>query len=107
MNTALPYITFNSPIDQTPQFEAGRNVMTSAKQFCMMRPGFADYLESTPTTFNHLQRLFSWANWSGQYFVLAVDLLATGQSAVYKFQVGTDSSFVQIHVEPTATGVPY
>jgi len=106
-NTALPYITFNSPIDQTPQFEGGRNVMISGRQYCAMRPGFADYLEPTPTTFNHLQRFFSWARWDGTYFVMAVDLQASGKSAVYKFQVGTDASFVKIHEEPTATGVPY
>ena len=114
LNTALPYKTFTSPIDQDPQFVGGRNVMINSKAFCAMRPGFADYLEPVPTTFNHLMRFYSWARWDGTYFVMAVDKLPTGQMAVYKFQVGSDSSFVRILTEMemvgaavTTSGVPF
>src|SRR5208282_1262839 len=96
-NVALPYKTFTSPIDPSPKFVAGENVLGSVKGFCVQRPGFSDYLESVPTTFTDIQRIFGWTRWDGTTeIVMVVDMVA-GVPAVYKYVIGSDASFVLIH----------
>ena len=104
----IPYITNASPSSTDPRFIAGsQNVLTSINGYLERRPGFSQFVEPTPTTFNNLSRLFTWENFAGQFFVMACDINASGFAVVYKMQVGVDASFVSIYTEPSASGVPF
>jgi hypothetical protein len=107
-NTAIPYITLTSPTSTDPHFTTGSfDILTSIGGFAERRPGFANFVEQTPTTFNNLQRLFTWDRFDGTFIVMACDINASGFAVVYKLQVGTDNSFVSLFTEPTATNTPY
>lgn len=107
-NLALPYITNASPTMTDPRFVAGSvDILTSIAGYAERRPGFSLNVERTPTAFNNLQRLFTWDRFDGTFIVMASDINGSGAATVYKYQVGSDTSFVQIFVEPTPTGVPF
>src|SRR5215472_12059666 len=81
----IPYITNASPSSTDPRFIAGsQNVLTSINGYLERRPGFSQFVEPTPTTFNNLSRLFTWENFAGQFFVMACDINASGFAVVYK-----------------------
>jgi hypothetical protein len=105
---ALPYQTNVSPTLTDPHFISGStDLLTSINGYAERRPGFSTNVEATPTTFNSLQRLFSWDRFDGVFIIMACDINASGFAVVYKLQVGMDASFVSIYTEATATATPY
>ncbi len=107
-NLALPYQTNVSPTMTDPHFISGStDILTSINGYAERRPGFSTNVETTPTTFNNLQRLFSWDRFDGTFFIMACDINASGFAVVYKLQVGVDASFVSIFTEPNTTGSAY
>lgn len=110
---ALPYVTNDSPIGEDPQFSLGVNVLTSITGLLERRPGFATALEPTPVEYGNIKRLFVWQRWDDPVsgvtraaFICMMNDCAGGISTVYKLQIGTDASFVQIHQDAT-TGNPF
>lgn len=81
--------------------------MTSINGYCERRPGFANYIEPTPTTFIDLQRIFAWDDLNGNFYVMFSDVdTVHSLSKVYKFTVGVDTSAVLIYTDNTSS-VPY
>ena len=103
-NLALPYITNISPASTEPHFTTGStNILTSINGYAERRPGFATSVETVPTVFNNLQRLFTWDRFDDTFFVMACDVNASGFSQVFKMQVGTDPSFLSIFTDTSGT----
>lgn len=95
INTALPYDVTANPVNTTPVYVGGLNVLTSYKKFAERRPGF-EVFESAVTTFSgDIRRLFVWQRWGADFYAMLNEVTAT-QSIVYKFQIGTDASFISI-----------
>src|SRR5579864_3846771 len=89
---AFPYISNTSPLTTDPYFASGSSdILTSIANYAQRRPGFSDSVETTPTTFVNLQRLFTWDRFDGKFFIMACDILANGKAVVYKYQVGMDT----------------
>src|SRR5215831_11397155 len=106
-NPALPYKTYSTPSSTEPQYVFGStDILTSGAGFAQRRPGFANTVEQTPTTFNNLQRLFTWDRYNGLFYIMACDINASGFSQVFKLEVGTDVSFVSIYTD-TNSNVPF
>ncbi|KKL23599.1 hypothetical protein LCGC14_2423780, partial [marine sediment metagenome] len=94
-NTALPYDVSGNPTNVEPVYVGGQNILTSYKEFAERRPGF-DAFESAVTTFTgDIRRLFVWQRWGADFYAMLNEVTAT-QSIVYKFQIGTDTSFSSI-----------
>jgi len=109
---AFPYISNNSPVSTDTYFATGStDILTSIAGYAQRRPGFADTVETNPTTFANLQRLFTWDHYNpdgtSTFFVMACDITNTGQAAVFKMEVGVDLSFIQIFIEAGPTSTPY
>lgn len=105
--TNLPYITNVSPIDTEAKYISGsKDLLTSINGYAERRPGFADAVETTPTAFNSLQRLFTWDRTDGTFIVMASDVSAGNRSVVYKMVLGADASFVSIWADPNSN-TPY
>lgn len=103
-NLALPYITNTSPASTEPHYVSGSSdILTSIAGYAERRPGFSAALETTPTVFNNLQRLFSWDRFDGTFIEIACDISALGFSQVFKRVVGGDPSFVSIFHDSIAT----
>jgi hypothetical protein len=103
-NLALPYITNVSPTSTDPYYCLGStDILTSINGYAERRPGFATAVETTPTAFNNLQRLFTWDRFDGTFYVMACDVNSSGFAQVYKMQVGVDLSFVSIFTDTVAT----
>ena len=103
-NLALPYITNISPASTEPHYTSGStDILTSINGYAERRPGFANTIETAPTTFNNLQRLFTWDRFDGTFFVMACDVNASGFAQVFKMQVGTDNSFSSIFTDTAGT----
>lgn len=100
-NPCVPYISNISVTDTRPHFVAGSNVLTSIKGQLEKRPGHVAF-ETSPTTFAHpVQRTFGWRLWGGAFFVM-VNTVGGGQSVVWKYKIGTDTSFVSIFTSSSA-----
>lgn len=105
-NLALPYITNISPASTEPHYVSGStDILTSINGYAERRPGFATAVETAPTTFNNLQRLFTWDRFDGTFFVMACDVNASGFAQVFKMQVGLDVSFISVFTDTQA--VPF
>jgi hypothetical protein len=105
-STALPYISNQSPTVTDASFISGSSdILTSIKGFAERRPGFADAVEPTPTVFNNLQRIFSWDDFNGNFYVMFCDINASGFAQVFKMQVGVDNSAVSLFTDVSA--VPF
>lgn len=103
-NLALPYVTNVSPASTDPHFVSGSaDILTSVNQYAERRPGFATAVETTPTVFNNLKRLFAWDRFDGTFIEMACDVNAGGFAQVFKRIVGTDASFVSIFTDTAAT----
>lgn len=106
VNTAVPYRSFINPLTSgtadTLLVPGSQNVLTSPKGYAERRYGFANALESTPTVFNNLQRIFSWNTFSGQFIQMACDINSSGFAQVYKMVQGVDASFVSLFTDTTA-----
>lgn len=101
---ALPYITNTSPTMTDPHYISGStDILTSINGYAERRPGFATNVETTPTTFNNLQRLFTWDRFDGTFFIMACDINSRGFAQVFKYQVGLDTSFISILIDTSAT----
>jgi hypothetical protein len=99
-NTNLPYKSNVSPIETDPCYVSGsQDLLTSIVGTAERRPGFADSVETTPTVFNNLQRLFTWDRFDGTFIEMACDVNASGQAVVYERIVGSDDSFVAIFTD--------
>lgn len=95
-----------SPASTDPHYVSGStDILTSINGYAERRPGFATNVETTPTVFNNLQRLFAWDRFDGTFIEMACDINASGQSQVFKRVVGVDASFVSIYVD--STGIPH
>lgn len=106
-STALPYKSNLSPVSTEACFVTGsQDLLTSIAGYCERRPGFASNLETTPTTFNNLQRLFSWNRFDGTFIEMACDVNSSNQAVVYKRVIGTDSSFVSVYTD-TGSATPF
>lgn len=106
-NAALPYISNLSPTVTDPCYIPGsQNILTGINGYSQRRPGFATTVEPTPTTFNNLQRTFTWDRTDGTFYVMFCDINASNQSVVYKMQVGMDSSAVSIYTD-TGSSTPF
>lgn len=102
-NTNLPYQTNVSPTQTDPYLAQGsKDILTSIAGYAERRPGFADHVEQTPTTFNNLVRLFTWDRFDGTFFTMACNINASGFAEVYKLQNGIDVSFVLIYTDSSA-----
>lgn len=105
---SIPYISNQSPTVTDPCYISGStDILTSIIGYAERRPGFADAVETTPTTFVNLQRLFTFERNDGAIYIMACDLLATNVVKVYKYFVDSDTSFVLIYTESIASGIPY
>lgn len=106
-NLALPYITNVSPANTDPHFVLGStDILTSINSYAERRPGFATSIETTPTTFNSLQRTFTWDRFDGTFYVMFCDINASGFAQVYKYQVGVDTSAVSIFTD-VGSNIPF
>src|SRR5207248_10335047 len=86
-NLALPYITNIPPASTEPHYTSGStDILTSINGYAERRPGFAAAVETTPTAFTNLQRLFTWDRFDGTFFVMACDVNASNLAVVYKLQ---------------------
>jgi hypothetical protein len=100
----LPYVSNLSPTSTDPCFLPGStDLITSINGYAGRGPGFADTVESTPTTFNNLQRLFTWDRFDGNFIEMACDVNSSGFAQVFKRVIGTDASFSSIFTDTTAT----
>lgn len=105
---AFPYITNNSPVSTETFFDSGSvDILTSIAGIAQRRPGFADYVETTPTFFVNLKRIYTWDRFDGNFYIMFCDLLVSGVANVYKLQVGVDASAVLIYTDPNPTNTPY
>lgn len=94
-NTALPYITNSSLVDEQPCYVAGADVVTGIDGTLRRRPGFPVYTADDFGANNTIVRYFSWQRWDGAYYVMAnVTDSSANSSKVYKQKVGTDAAFV-------------
>lgn len=104
-NASLPYVSNLSPTNTNPCFIPGsQDLLTGIVGYAQRRPGFADNMEPTPTTFSSLSRIFTWNRTDGTFIEMACDVVA-GQSVVFKRIVGLDNSFVSIYTD-TTSGTP-
>jgi hypothetical protein len=105
--TALPYKSYVSPTDSDPFFASGSaDILTSSRGYFERRPGFATALESSITTFNSPQRIKTWNRWDGTFIVMLSNINGSNQAEVWKFVVGTDSSFVKLFTD-TGSATPH
>lgn len=101
---ALPYQTNVSPTMTDPHFISGStDILTSINGYAERRPGFSTNVETTPTTFNNLQRLFTWDRFDGTFYIMACDVNSSGVAQVFKYQVGVDTSFVSVYIDDKST----
>lgn len=106
-NAAQPYISNLSPTTTDPCYIPGsENILTSINNTAERRPGFSDNVEATPTTFNNLQRMFTWDRTDGSFFIMFCDINSSNQATVYKKQSGIDTSAVLIYTD-TGSGTPF
>lgn len=113
-NTALPYVTNDSPSSTDPMFQAGSNILTSMKGFFEKRNGFSTYCSAAFTFSAAIAQFFTWRRWtgaavtlSGAYFEMySVIDTSANTSKVYKRQVGTDTNPILIHTDST-TAQPF
>jgi len=106
-NTNLPYKSNVSPTETDPCFITGsKDVLTSINGYAERRLGFADNVETTPTVFNNLQRIFAWDRFDGTFIEMACDINASANAVVYKRVIGVDNSFVSIYTD-TGGNTPF
>ena len=101
-NTALPYISNISVVTDGIYFRTGSNVMTSIANYAERRPGFPAY---NADRLNETKRYFTWRRWASDWYVMLCTVTSsttTGNSVVYKQQVGTDATFSSIYTSSKA-----
>lgn len=108
-NTALPYITNDSPTGQGVSFSDGSsNLLTSVKGYAERRNGFGYWIDATFTFTNDIKRIFTWRRWTGASVTLSGAYLklwsecSSTVSRVYKQRIGTDVYPSLIHTDSTS-----
>ena len=102
-NLALPYVTNIAPASTDPHYVSGSvDILTSINSYAERRPGFADAVEITPTTFHNLQRLFTWDRTDGTFYDMACDINASGFAQVFQMISGGDH-FISIFTDTVGT----
>ena len=111
-NTALPYVTFDSPLGDAWAIEQGENVLTSLERTLERFPGFATQLIPPPSggwpTNSTINRIHIWRRWaaaSGAWIGM-VSVLDGADTKVYKYEAATDTNSVLIHTA-SATTTPF
>lgn len=98
VNTALPYITNQSPINPTQSYGPGsHDVLTSYIGQAERRPGFPIYTADTFTS-QSIVRWFEWQRWDGTYFII-ICVTGSTTSKVYKQAIGSDTTFQLIFTD--------
>jgi len=101
--TSLPYKTFTDITSNEPNLVSGsQNILTTAQQLMERIPGFSDAVETTPTTFTAAARNLWWVLWAEAAFINIVCDVSGGVAKVYKYKVGSDTSFVLIFTSSAA-----
>jgi hypothetical protein len=84
-NANVPYISNVIPTVTDPCYAPGsQNLLASIAGGVERRPGFADSVVPTPTTFHNLVRTFTWDRLDGTFLVVFCNINASNQSEVYK-----------------------
>lgn len=101
-NTSIPYRSNADITSETVNLVAGsHDVLTTIRQLMERRPGFADSVEASPTTFTNVVRHLWFPKWgTGGYYSIVNDI-SGGFSKVYKLLVGTDANYVLIFTSST------
>lgn len=95
----LPYVSNASPASTDPIFIPGsKDILCTTLGYATRRPGFADYVETTPTTFVNLQRQDVLEFVGGIFVAMACDITPAG-SLVYKLQIGSDTSYQLLYTD--------
>lgn len=103
-DTALPYVSNSSVIDDGPQYSAGSNGLTSIRGYLERRPGFPTYTSDNFGSGKIIKRYFHWQRWDGAFYVMLNVTDASGvTSKVYKQKIGTDSTFQLILTDSTSS----
>lgn len=106
-NTALPFATNVSPVDETPLIFKGYNTLATLKHELNRRPGFATAIEAVPTTFaGRIETIYAWRKWNGSNFLM-LSVYQNFQTSVYKLEIGKDNSFVQIFTVNSSTAFDF
>lgn len=101
--TSLPYKTYTDITSNKPNLVLGsQNILTTAQQLMQRIPGFSDAVEATPTTFMAAARNLWWVLWGGATFLNIACDVSGGVAKVYKYQPGSDTSFVLIFTSSSA-----
>lgn len=96
-NTAIPYRSNADITSDLPNLVAGsQNLLTSARQLMERRPGFADSIEASPTTFTNVKRHKWFPKWGTGGFYSIVNDITASTSDVYKMLIGTDANYIKI-----------
>lgn len=99
----LPYVSNASPASTDPIFIPGsKDILCTTLGYATRRPGFADYVETTPTTFTNLQNQQCF-EFTGGVFVEFANEITSNSSVVYKRQIGTDASYVSVFTDAAST----
>ena len=101
-SVALPYVSNNSAVSTDPLFESGYNVMTDMRGIVGPYPGFNSSLETVASTFQNLKRTFIWKKWNGGSYIAMFCDIVGGVATVWKYEIGVDSSAVQIWTSTSA-----
>lgn len=103
---AIGYVTNSSPTSTDPQWVAGADALTSIRGILEKRPGFAQSLEKVATSFVNLKRMWIWQRWDSEEsgstraaFIAMFNDIFSGQSLVYKYQIGKDDSAILLHAD--------
>lgn len=95
-NSALPYITNASIIEQRPHWvDNSHDTLASIRGWTERRPGFPLY-DVTGYGTEAFYRFFTWQRWDGSFYVMSSSTDGTN-SYVRKLKVGTDAAFVLIY----------
>lgn len=106
----LPYRSNSSPTDDSPHFIPGSvNALATISGWLEKRPGFSVAVETAISAIpGTVRRLYTWRRWtgsvtnSGAFFIMA-SAVTGNTSTVWKYQVGTDTSFSLIWTDTTST----
>jgi len=77
------------------------DILTTARQLMERRPGFADSVEASPTTFTSVVRHLWFPKWGGGGFYSIVNDISGGVSKVYKMLMGTDANYILMFTSST------
>ena len=102
-NTAIPYKSYIDITSEQANFVSGsQNIMTTSQQLMERFPGFADSIESAITTFTAVKRHWLFPKWDGTFYSIVCDV-SGGFAKLYKFLIGTDTSYTLIFTSTSSS----